>query len=421
LRSRTALVLNGAFGIKVAIAFASYALMARTFGTSAAMDTFWVAVTPTLVGLNLIEACGIGAALTYYEALRQRPDALQRSETSGLLATWLLIGTALGVSSYLSAERLVRVLAPGMAGARADDAVGLVQIASLSLAFGPVMYLCFGLLHAQGRFLHAAMLGLLPNLVLAVGQLLGPADIRYVTILFVAGYLLGAATTLGSVVRSLRLWRVTPSCRRVGTFFSQFLPLVAGAVLLQLVFVRERALASDLEVGAISALSYGLRTVTVVGGLVAAGFDATVTATVARRHVEGDAAGVRHAVRGSFLLVALLALLPGVALMLFAAPLVALLFGRGRFGHDSVQLTAAAVFGYVGVYVWSSLGRVLVPAAIGRQRAGISLLISAVAFAGYLIWAPPLAARWHVAGLALAASLAFGMATALYGTDAARP
>src|SRR5256885_15978141 len=97
--SRTALALNGVFGIKVAIAFASYALMARTFGTSAEMDTFWVAVTPTLVGVNLVEACGIGAALTYYEALRQGPDALRRSETFGPLVVLVLIRAALGVSS----------------------------------------------------------------------------------------------------------------------------------------------------------------------------------------------------------------------------------------------------------------------------------------------------------------------------------
>src|SRR5256885_16605935 len=98
--SRTALALNGVFGIKVTIAFASYALMARTFGTSAEMDTFWVAVTPTLVGINLIEACGIGAALTYYEGLRQEPDALRRSQRFGLLVICPPIRTALGLAGF---------------------------------------------------------------------------------------------------------------------------------------------------------------------------------------------------------------------------------------------------------------------------------------------------------------------------------
>jgi putative peptidoglycan lipid II flippase len=418
--SRTALVLNGLFAIRVAIGFASYALMARAFGTSAEMDAFWVAVTPTLVGVNLVEACGIGATLTYVELLRRESDAVRRSETLGLLVIWLVLGTALGVLSYLSADPLVRLLAPGMRGRLAGDTVQLVQLTSISLSVGPVMYLCFGLLYAQGRFLQAAMLGLVPSLVLTAGQLLAPADIRYLAALFVGGYLLGTVATIRSVVRQLELWSVRPRYSRAGAFFRQFLPLVAGATFLQLIFVRERALASDLEVGAISALSYALRIVTVVGGLVAAGFDPTVTATVARKHVDGDVTGVRRDVRRSLLLVAALAMIPGIALVLFAQPIVTLLFARGRFGEDSIQLTAAAVLGYVGVYVWSSAGRVLVPAAIGRRRAGISLLISAVAFIGYVIWAPALRDRWHVAGLALAASAAFGLATALYATDAAR-
>jgi putative peptidoglycan lipid II flippase len=418
--SRTALVLNGLFAIRVAIGFGSYALMARTFGTSAEMDAFWVAVTPTLVGVNLVEACGIGAALTYVELLRREPDTVRRSETLGLLVIWLGLGTALGVASYLSADRLVQVLAPGMRGPLGAATVHLVQLTSVALAVGPVMYLCFGLLYAQGRFLHAAMLGLLPSLVLAAGQLLGPADIRYLAALFVGGYLVGALATIRSVGGDLSLWGVRPRYDRAGSFFHQFLPLVVGAAFLQLIFVRERALASHLEVGAISALSYALRIVSVVGGLVAAGFDATVTATVARQHVDGDVVGIRRHVRQSLVLVAILAVIPGVAVVLFAAPIVTLLFARGRFGAESIQLTAAAVVGYFGVYVWSSMGRVLVPAAIGRRRAGISLVISAAAFIGYVIWAPPLTDRWQVAGLALAASAAFALATVLYAADVAR-
>src|SRR2546423_10462819 len=127
-------------------------------------------------------------------------------------------------------------------------------------------------MHAQGRFLHAATLGLLPNVVLAAGQLLGPSDIRYLATLFVGGYLLGGAATIASVVRSLGVWGVRPSYRRVPAFFSQFLPLVAGAGFPPLIFVPERALASPLHVGALSPLRYRFRTLTVLGGPIAPGF-----------------------------------------------------------------------------------------------------------------------------------------------------
>src|SRR5260370_8034721 len=110
--SRTALVLNGLFAIRVAIGFGSYALMARTFGTSAEMDAFWVAVTPTLVGVNLVEACGIGAALTYVELLRREPDTVRRSETLGLLVIWLGPRPPLGAPSHVPPSRLFHIPPP---------------------------------------------------------------------------------------------------------------------------------------------------------------------------------------------------------------------------------------------------------------------------------------------------------------------
>ncbi len=419
-RSRTALVLNGLFGVRVAVSFVSYALMARAFGTSAEMDAFWVAVTPTLVGINLVEACGIGASLTYSERLRRDADPVRRAETLGLILLWLALGAVLGVSSFVAAGDLVHVLAPGIRGPLVGATTDLVRVASLSLATGPVMYLCFGLLFAEGRFWETATLGLVPSVILTVGQVLGPTQIHYVMLLFVGGYLVGTLATLRAVVRHLGLWNTRPRWAEAPSFFRQFLPLVAGAGFLQLIFVRERALASDLEVGAISALSYALRVVTVAAGLVAAGFDPVVTAAVARKHVEGDREGAQRHVRRSLVLVAVLALVPGIVLVSYAQPIVALLFARGRFGEDAIRLTGAAVLGYAGVYVWSSMGRVLVPAAIGRLRAGASLLISACAFLGYVVWAPSLGHQWGVLGLALAASGAFALATALYAADAAR-
>jgi len=107
-------------------------------------------------------------------------------------------------------------------------------------------------------------------------------------------------------------------------------------------------------------------------------------------------------------------------LILYADRIVGLLLGRGRFGADSVALTAAAVVGYFGVYVWGSLGRVLVPAAVGRRRATSSFFISLIALLSYLVLAPSLAAGFQVAGLAVAASLSYGLATALYAIDLAR-
>jgi putative peptidoglycan lipid II flippase len=417
---RTALALNALFGLRVTIGFLAYALIARSFGTSGEIDAFWIAITPTLVGVNLIEACGVGCAVTYFALLSQEPDDVRRSEVLGFLLAWLAIGAALGVGAWALAEPIVRAMVPGLDPSLQRLAARLVPLASVCLALGPVTYLCFGLLNGEGKFFSAAVVGLLPVTVLLGGQLLGVTDVESLTGWFVGGYVLAAVASLAVLHRWLSLVPLRPTYRRLGAFFDQFLPLLGGAALMQVLLLRERALASHLEVGTISALTYALRIATVAGGLIAAGFDATVAAGVARRHITGDHAGARAHVQRSLAFVALLSLPTGLALILFADEIVALLFGGARFGARSVELTAAALVGYFGVYVWGSVGRVLIPAAVGRRRATSSFSISLVALLSYLVLAPSLAAEFQVGGLAVAASLSYGLATALYAIDLAR-
>src|SRR5205809_2469662 len=111
---RTSLALNALFGVRVGVSLLSYALMARNFGTSALMDAYWVAVTPTLVAVNLMEASGIGAAMTYYASLSAKSPAIRSGEVVGLLLFWLVLCSALATVLWLAAAPAVAFLAAGL-------------------------------------------------------------------------------------------------------------------------------------------------------------------------------------------------------------------------------------------------------------------------------------------------------------------
>lgn len=416
----TALALNGLFGLRMTISFVAYALIARSFGASGELDAFWIAITPTLIAINLIEACGVGSAVAHYALLAREPADVRRSEVLGFIVCWLGVGGVLSGSAWVFAGTIVRAMVPGLDPAAQELAARLVRVASASLAAGPVTYVCFGLLNGAGRFVTAAVVGVLPAAVLVAGLVVGVSGVETLARWFTVGYVAAMAVTLGLVHRGLGPGPVRPTYGRLGAFFGQFLPLLGGAALLQMLLLRERAVASHLEAGTISALTFALRIVTVAGGVIATGFDATVAAVVSRQSIAGDEAGARTHVRRALALVALLTVPLGVALIVFADGVVDVLFGHGRFGPNAVALTAAAVVGYFGVYVWGSVGRVLVPAAVGRRRAVSAFVISLIALLSYLVWAPMLAARFQVGGLALAASLSYGLATALYAIDLAR-
>jgi putative peptidoglycan lipid II flippase len=414
---KTALRLNVLFAVRVTLSFVSYALMARAFGTSIAMDTFWIAITPTVIVQNLMEGSGVGAAMTYYTSLTQYTVERRRSEVLGFLLVWAVVGLVMAAASFGLADATVRALGPGMPAAVRQTTVALVQLCSAALALGPVSILAAGLLNAHGAFIGAAATALLPPGLLTIGQLVLSPDVSGLAGLFVAGYGAAAITALLLIHRHIGLAGIKPSIEKVQGFFAQFGPLLGGALCIQAIIARERALASHLGEGAISALSFALRIVTVAGGLIGTGFDATVTAVVARQHARGDDRALRDHVRSSLRLVAVLAIVPGLALVLVPEGIVAAIFERGGFDARSVGLTSAAVVGYFGLYVWSSLGRVLFPAAVGRLRAKRSLVFSLAGLVSYLLIAPVLSGSLGVGGLALAASVAFSVITVLYAID----
>ncbi|MBI2535728.1 MAG: hypothetical protein HYW06_01880 [Gemmatimonadetes bacterium] len=417
---RTALALNVLYGARVAVGFLSYALMARSFGTAIAMDAFWVAVTPTLVAVNLMEAAGIGAAVNFYASLGSEPEARRRSELAGLLVASFAVCVMVAGAVWLLAPEVIELLAPGLPPGARTQAVPLLRLASVALAFGPTTLLCLGLLQGAGHFFSASLTMVLPSAVIVGGLLLVVSQVEQLAAFFLAGYVVAAGAAAARAWKVLGLGSEHPTFRRGGDFARQFVPLALGAVMVQAIWLRERSLASTLGPGAISALSYGLRVMTVLGGLAATGYEATVMTVVAAQHIQRDHVGARRHVRRALLLVAMLALLPGCLLVVAGEDIVNVLLRRGAFGPESAQLTAAAVLGYLGVYVYGSLGRVLLPATIGRRRAHTALAVSFVTLASYLLWAPALAQHLHTLGLALAAGLSFTVATLLYALDAAR-
>jgi putative peptidoglycan lipid II flippase len=420
--SRSTILLNGMFLLRAATSVLSYILMARAFGTSIAMDAFWIAVTPTFLLANLIDASGVAAAVTFYSRLHDRNGRERETAVLGVLVGTLLAASAATIVALVWGDGLVTMLAPQLNPAAHDLAVGLLSVMSPTLALTPVIYISLGFLNARHRFFVSQAIAIIQPSVTIAALAVFRLQIQQLSVVFLSGYCLAFAAAVVALYRAGLVSFTRPSFAELPVFLSQFGLLLGAAVLVQGIWLRERALASALPTGAISALSYGLRIVTVAGGAIGAGFEQTLVPLIAARHVARDSEGVRRITRSALLATALASILPGIVLVAFADIVVRTLFAHGQFGAQSIALTATAVSGYFGVFVYCSLGRVLVPSTIGQRRALVSTVISLVAFLLYVLIAPYMRDSYGVAGLALAASAAFAVATVLYVVgSSARP
>ena len=262
---------------------------------------------------------------------------------------------------------------------------------------------------AHRRFFWAGVQGVPFNLIMiASAVLLGP---RYGVTALAVGFVVGSAARLVCQLvplRALRL-RLRPSLDVKDPGFRAIArlvpPLLLGSALGNVNTLVDRAVASTIADGTISALAYAWRLIGIgetllVASLLTALYPAFGVAAAVQNRDE-----MRRLVGRGLATVATV-LFPVCAILLVCAgPMVALVFEHGSFGPSDTSRTATAVLWYAPALVALGWREVVVHAsyAVGdsRRPVFVALVAMAVNVAGDLTFGP----IFGIAGLAASTSL----------------
>ncbi len=418
----TTLALNGLLAIRILLSLGFYVLVARRFGTSAELDVYWLAITPPLVVINLMEAAGVAASINYFTSLSHLPEENQRAEAAGFLYAWLLAAAIFVLALLLFAPEVAAKLGPGFSAAQQANTAALLRVSSIAMLAGPATIVgTVGILRVSGNYIAAAAISLVPPVVQIGALLAGVNTVSGLTASFGLAYVGSAVFALSQLQRVRKPAWLAPTFVYRDLLFRQLPPFVVAELILQLIYVRERSLASFIEPGAISALALALRLVAALGALASVGVEHTLAPAVSRLHSEGRHKLARTSIARATLTVGAFTLVPGVALLLAPDVWVRLAFRGGAFDDGSVALTSTVLVGYFGVYVFSSVGRVLIAATMSQRRAWHCVTINGGVLLLYVLLAPSLIGAFGLAGLALSTSIAFSVATVLYAVVVRRP
>jgi len=411
---RLPLLLSGLTGLRVAASLVVYSLAARRFGLGSELDLFILAVTPLLAAVNLTEAAGVGAAINFYARLQSTEARERDRRVAGLFvyvgAALILLGAGFG----LAARPVAHLLGGGIPPAALERLVGLLRLSAIGMALAPLGLIAgVGLLRARNRFLTAAILPFIAVAVQVVALLTVAKTAKGWLISFVAGHALAAVVGLTASSRVMRpAWR-TPAGVAPLAFVREALPFAVAELCLQVLFIRERQLAAALPPGSLSALFLGQRIVGVAGAVVSTGIEHTALPAIATAQFGGSASGARRRSREAVAFVAVLTALVGVLLFTWPELWVTLAFHRGAFDELAVTFTAAAAVGYLGLYVFNSLGRVVIAANFARGLGWRVACSNGLLLLVYLGISYPLARSAGFFGLAIAASVSFCLGTVL--------
>ena len=401
-------------------------LIAATFGASALTDAFNVAFRiPNLLRRLFAEGAFSQAFVPVLAASREKDGDTATKQLIDQVATvlaWALTFTC--VVGVLLSPLLVWAMAAGLRQHPGgfETAVVLTRWMFPYIGFMSLVALAAGILNTWKRFAVPAATPVLLNVsMIAAAALLAPQFERWgiqPIYALAGGVLLGGVLQLGVQLPALRKlgllpriglsWAAVraawqhPGTRRITTLM---LPALLGVSVAQISLIINTLIASHLQAGSVSWLTYADRLMEFPTALLGVALGVVLLPQLSAARAADDADRYSGLLDWGLRWVVLLAVPCAVALLTLAQPLVAVLYNYGAFTGADVQQTAAALMGYGVGLVGLIAIKVLAPGFYARQdiRTPVKIAIVVLVFTQCmnLLLVPRLA---H-AGLALAIGL----------------
>ncbi|CAM3784474.1 murein biosynthesis integral membrane protein MurJ [Polynucleobacter antarcticus] len=392
-------------------------LIARSFGASEWTDAFNVAFRlPNLLRRLFAEGAFSQAFVPILGEITTQGDT-QRSKTlvdavATLLFWALLLTVLLGV---IGAPLLILVIATGFQGSAAYDAsvvmtrimfpyIGLISMVSLSA----------GILNTFGRFAIPAFTPVLLNLALiasalflapyldqpiyalSIGVLVG--GVLQLAIQVPALSRLGLLPHVGLIPSAIKAAFQNPDAMRVLKLMG---PAVFAVSVAQISLLINTNIASRLQTGSVSWLSYADRLMEFPTALLGVAIGTVLLPSLSKANAKNDLVQAGELLIWGLRLTFLLAAPCAIALFIFGEPIAAVLYHYGKFNALDVLMTQRALAAYGVGLIGLILVKILAPGFYSRQNirtpVKIGLLVLVATQLANLIFVPWLG---H-AGLAL--------------------
>jgi putative peptidoglycan lipid II flippase len=356
-------------------------LIARAFGASVYTDAFFVAFRiPNLLRRLFAEGAFSQA---FVPILAEYKNKQGEQATRGLvdhvatILLWTLLATC--VLGILGAPVVVYLMAAGLKSeANAFGiAVQMTRIMFPYILFMSLVALAGGILNTWRKFQVAAFTPVLLNLTFIAAALFVAPYMRQPIYALALAVVVGGILQLGiQIPPLLRIgmlprpsWRFReavsdPGVRRV---LRQMVPATFAVSVAQISLIINTNIASHLQNGSVSWLSYADRLMELPTGLLGVALGTILLPSLSKAHADNDKAEYSALLDWGLRLTFLLALPAAVALATLSEPITTTLFHYGKFDEQSVIMTGRALVAYGIGLIGLILVKILAPGFYARQ------------------------------------------------------
>jgi putative peptidoglycan lipid II flippase len=371
-------------------------LIARAFGASAYTDAFFVAFRiPNLLRRLFAEGAFSQAFVPILAEYKNRKGDFatkQLIDHVATILTWALIATC--VLGIIAAPVIVYFIATGLKSSPQafNASVTMTRMMFPYIGFMSFVALAGGILNTWRQFKIPALTPVLLNLSFIVASLFLAPHLQQPVYALAAAVFVGGLLQIGIQVPALsrigmlpRLafnpksaWN-DPGVRRV---LRQMIPATFAVSIAQISLIINTNIASRLENGSVSWLSYADRLMEFPTALLGVALGTILLPSLAKAHADSDTKEYSSLLDWGLRLTFLLALPSAVGLATLSEALTSTLFHYGKFDIQSVAMTGRALIAYGVGLIGLVLVKILAPGFYAKQdiktpvRIGIGVLIA---------------------------------------------
>lgn len=414
---KTAFILMLVTIISKIFGFSREITLSYFYGASNISDAYLISLTIPTVIFSFI---GIGISIGYipmYSNIQQQYGKKEGDRfTSNLSNILIIIFTIMVIFGLILAEHLVKIFARGFEGETLALAIKFTKISLFGIYFTGLMYIFGGYLRLKGNYIVPALIGFPMNIITIAAILLS----------FNTNVLVLAIGSLVATVSQLIL--LMPFVHKEGykhklvldikdkhirnmAYIS--LPVIIGISVEQINVLVDRTLASSIAVGGITALNYANKLNSFVQGLFVAPISTVMYPMISQMAAEDNIDGLKSSVSEVINAICLLVVPATIGAMIFAEPVVKLLFGRGAFDPKAISMTSIALFYYSIGMIGFGLRDILSRAFYSLQDTKTPMINGTIGVSMNIILNIVLSKYMGLGGLALATSISAIFCTVL--------
>ena len=323
-------------------------LIGKSFGAGMYTDAYNIAVSVPETIFTLI---GLAISTAFLPTLSKIKAKKGQNEmydfANNVINILFIVSLFLFVLTSVFSKEIVYLFNPSEKTAL--TAIGLLRITLLNILFLSINACFTTLLQVNEDFVIPSILGLFFNLPMIIYLLLFKNyDIIGLTIANVIGNFFRVAVQVPSLITQGYRYKFAIKLKdeRLKAIIILIIPVIIGAGANSLNMVVDKYIALKFPDGSVSALDYAQKLIVFVNTIITTSVTSIVYPLMANMRSNEDKIGFLNILKKSILYLALLLIPITIGVIIFNKDIIRIVYERGAFDENAVQITSFALFGY---------------------------------------------------------------------------